>query len=136
MNRFYLSCLFCISVILSAIIAFSFTVDRIFPHIQYNNTVEFDLAYLNIDEKLLIAFKERNAQIHDINRIDIPSSSVLNHISLQFPFVYSPSFHMIFGESNPVTFAISNLSVNAIALVILQKRSKVLFMRSQGMILL
>ena len=112
MNRFYLSCLFCISVILSAIIAFSFTVDRIFPHIQYNNTVEFDLAYLNIDEKLLIAFKERNAQIHDINRIDIPSSSVLNHISLQFPFVYSPSFHMIFGESNPVTFAISNLSVN------------------------
>ena len=90
-----------------------FSLDRIFPKIDYNNNIELDLAYLNYSDKLLIGFREKGSNDIDMNSIEIPSSQILNHLSLTVPYVYEPMFYLLFGESNPVTVAISNMYINS-----------------------
>lgn len=89
-----------------------FLVDKLIPHANYENKIEFDIAYLNQDEKLLIFFQNKVSTDLEYQSIDVPSSKVLNHISLNVPYIYMPRFILVFGDSNNVTFAISNLSVN------------------------
>ena len=112
MNKLFLIGAYFFSIIITCTAAYYYTVDLVLPDIQYDNQVEFDLAYLNVDEKLLIAFKERDAQILEVQSIEVPASKVLNHISLHVPYEYSPLFYLSFGEYSHVTFALSNLSIN------------------------
>lgn len=112
MSRIARFVLYIITCFLLAHIIYFLSIDRIFPQIDYNNTVSFDLAYLNDDDILLVAFGSRGSLNDETMRIDVPKSLNLNHISLKVPFVYRPTFYFLFGESNKITFAISNLSVN------------------------
>ena len=81
MNKLFQIGAYFFSIIITCTAAYYYTVDLVLPDIQYDNQVEFDLAYLNVDEKLLIAFKERDAQILEVQSIEVPASKVLNHIS-------------------------------------------------------
>ena len=100
-----------VGIVISTIVYF-LSVDRLFPKTEYRNNIEFDLAYLNTNEVLLVAFKEDSASEYELNTFNIPSSRVLHSVSLQVPFEYSPTFALMFGDSNPVTFAIANVKVN------------------------
>lgn len=101
-----------VSAILVTHVFYKLSLDYVLPPLKYDNTIEFDIAYLNQDEKLIAFFKEKNAKMHDAYAIEIPASQQLNHITLLVPYVYNPSFYFMFGESNAVTFALSNLKVN------------------------
>ena len=95
-------------------IVYYLSVDLIFPKISYNNVVEFDLAYLDQNERLLVFFKEKNARMHEVRTIEVPSSNQLNHYSLQVPYVYNPSFYLGFGENKKIAFALANLKINGL----------------------
>lgn len=101
------------SIFLSSIIYY-LSVDFVLPRLSYNNVVEFDLAYVNFDEQLLVYFKEKNARMHEVRSIGVESSQYLRHFSLQVPYVYNPSFYLGFGESKKVSFAISNFKINGV----------------------
>ena len=95
-------------------IVYYLSVDLIFPKISYNNVVEFDLTYLDQNERLLVFFKEKNARMHEVRTIEVPSSNQLNHYSLQVPYVYNPSFYLGFGENKKIAFALANLKINGL----------------------
>lgn len=95
---------------------FVLSLDYVVPPLKYDNTIQFDIAYLNQDEKLIVFFKEKNARMHDAQAIEIEASHQLNHISLRVPYVYNPTFYLMFGEAKSVIFALSNLNVNGNAI--------------------
>ena len=49
-----------VGIVISTIVYF-LSVDRLFPKTEYRNNIEFDLAYLNTNGVLLVAFKEDSA---------------------------------------------------------------------------
>ena len=59
MNRVGKFIIFFVTSIFLSTIFYSCTVNYILPKIEYNNRVSFKLAYLNYDDYLIIAFKEK-----------------------------------------------------------------------------
>ncbi len=112
MKRLAQIILYIVSTFFVTLVFYKLSLNYVLPPIKYDNIIEFNIAYLNQDEKLVAFFKEKNAKMHDAHAIEIPASQQLNHISLSVPYVYNPSFYFMFGESNVVTFALSNLKVN------------------------
>lgn len=103
---------FIISGLFFSILFYASSVDAVLPKIKYENDIRFDLAYLNYNDVLKFIFKSRNNIESEVQRVDIYKSNVLQHYEFSIPFEYEPSLEMMFGESNPVSFAISNIFIN------------------------
>lgn len=103
--------IFIISGVFFSAVCYLHSVESVLPKIKYDNTIRFDLAYLNYNDVLKFIFKS-NSSINEFQRIDIYKSNVLQHYEFSMPFEYEPTLEMMFGESNPVSFAISNIFIN------------------------
>lgn len=89
-----------------------FTVDYVLPKIKYENNIKFNLAYLNYNDVLKFIFKSRADSDFEVQRVNITKSNILQHYDFSIPFEYEPTLELMFGESNPISFAISNVAIN------------------------
>ena len=113
MNRIGKIIIFFVTSIFLSTILFFCTVDHIFPKIEYSNRVSFKLAYLNYDDFLIFAFKEKSTdRSHSLGKYDVKKTNYLNEYNLDLPFQYNPSLFLMFGESHPVDVAIADIIVN------------------------
>jgi len=103
---------FIISGLFFSILFYASSVDAVLPKIKYENNIRFDLAFINYNDVLNILFKSRDSSDSETYRIDVYKSDVMQHYEFSIPFEYEPVLEIIFGESNPVSFAISNIAVN------------------------
>lgn len=103
---------FVFSIFISTIV-FVGSVDYVLPKINYVNQVSFQLAYLNYDDALVVAFKEDESQKeHSLSKFEIVQGNQLKDLSLELPYEYAPTLYFLFGESHPVDLAITNIIVN------------------------
>lgn len=107
---------FLIFLIVSIFISFciyNLTVEKFFPNLKYTNKIEFQLAYLNYEDSLKIIYKvNSSSQLYKLDRKNISKTGYLNRYFLEFPYTYAPFLYFGFGETYPVDFAISNLTIN------------------------
>ena len=108
MNRVGKFIIFFVTAFFLSSILYSITVDFVLPKIEYVNKVKFRMAFLNYDDLLVVALKERlTDKTHTLTKTSIRKSNFLNDYQLELPYQYAPSLYFIFGESNPVDIAIS-----------------------------
>lgn len=112
MNRIGKFLVFFATCIFFSTIIYSYTVDAVLPKIEYSNKIKFQLAFLNYDDVLVVAFKETKASVHTLNKYELKKTNFLNDIFLELPYDFEPSLYVLFGESRPVNFAISNIYIN------------------------
>lgn len=113
MNRVGKFIIFFVTAFFLSSILYSITVDFVLPKIEYVNKIKFRMAFLNYDDLLVVALKERlTDKTHTLTKTSIRKSNFLNDYQLELPYQYAPSLYFIFGESNPVDIAISNITVN------------------------
>ena len=107
---------FLIFLIVSIFISFctyNMTVEKFFPNLKYTNKIEFQLAYLNHEDSLKIIYKvNSSSKLYKLDRKTISKTGYLNRYFLYFPYTYAPFLYFGFGETYPVDFAISNLTIN------------------------
>lgn len=113
MNKFGQFLIFFVSCVFISSILYGLTADKILPRIDYVNKVSFQLAYLNYDDVLIVAFKENESnEMHSVNKYSVKKTKYLKNFSFALPCQYAPTLYFAFGESHPNDFAIANLVVN------------------------
>lgn len=112
MSKFIKVLIILLSSLFFASIIFWGTVDKILPKIRYDNLIEFDVAFLNTDEKLIVFFQSQNSIDMDYQIFDIKASQNLHHFSLLFSYSNLPNCILLFGNGQKVNFLFANLSIN------------------------
>ncbi len=113
MNRIGKFIIFFVTCIFFSTILYSCSVDHILPKIEYSNRVSFKLAYLNYDDFLIVAFKEKETdRTHSFKKHFMHKTNYLNDFNIDLPYQYNPSLFLILGDSHPVDVAISDIEVN------------------------
>lgn len=113
MNKFGKILIYFITSIFFASVIYIVSIDKILPNIEYINKISFQLAYLNYDDFLIVAFKEeQGSDDHSLNKYNITKNNILNDVSIDLPYKYSSSVYFLFGEDNPIDFALANFAIN------------------------
>ncbi len=113
MEKFGKFLLFFVTCVFLSSLVYIYSIDKVLPKIEYANKVSFQLAFLNYDDLLIVAFKENDTdKEHSLAKYSLKKSNYLQDFYLELPYQYSKSLFFLFGESQPINFAIANIFVN------------------------